>query len=103
MAFIREEKDGQVLLKIEGAMTVYEVVSFRDELADCLKTNDGLILDLDDVKDCDTAGIQLLYSALKTAKDIGKAFTVAGFSNAVEAAMERVSGFGMGFFDSNVQ
>jgi len=101
MAFVREEKDGQVHLKIDGAMTVYEAESFRDELADCLMEYDGLILDLDDVKDCDTAGIQILYSAQKTAKDLGKSFLVAGFSNAVEEAMERVSGFGMGVFDSN--
>ncbi len=80
MSFLRENKDGYALLKIDGPMTVNETASIRDELIECLVTYNGLILDLDAVSECDTAGIQLLCSARLTAKETGKSFSVTSAS-----------------------
>ena len=75
--FTREEKDGGTILKIKGALSVYEAASIRDELAACFKSYDRVILDLSEITDCDTAGVQLMLSALRTAKDTSKAFEVS--------------------------
>ena len=80
MTFKREIKDGCALLKIEGQMTVNDASALRDEMIECFNHCDGLILDLNDVSDCDTAGIQLLCSARLTAQGTGKRFEVTGAS-----------------------
>ena len=81
--FTREEKDGEAILKIKGAMSVYEAASIKDELAACFKSHDRVILDVDGVTDCDTAGVQLILSAFRTAENTGKTFEVRGTSDPV--------------------
>lgn len=84
-----EDKDEHVLLKIEDAMSVYEAAVVRERLMACLDNCDGLSLDLSELKDCDIAGVQLLYSAKRTAEDQGKYFKVAGASDSVVDALAR--------------
>ena len=88
MNFSREEKDGCVVLKINGNLSVYEVANLRDELVACFDMYDGLTLDLNEVNDCDTAGIQLLCSAGKTAAETGKNFAVSVVSVSVGETLE---------------
>jgi len=78
MTFERENKNGYARLKIIGAISVDEAAVFRKELAECLESYDGLILDLNEVSDCDVAGIQLLYSARRSAEKVGKSFKTEG-------------------------
>ena len=80
MTFKREEKDGCALLRIEGPMTVNEASALCLEMVECFNACDGLILDLNDVSECDTAGIQLLCSARLTAQSRGKRFMVTSAS-----------------------
>ena len=86
----KEEKDGQVLLKIRGALSIYEAAILREELAACLDQHQGLTIDLKEVSDCDTAGVQLLCSAHKTARNAGKAFALTGAPDAVHETLTRV-------------
>lgn len=72
--FTREEKDGEAILKIKGGISVYEASVIRDELAACFKSHDKVILDVDEVDNCDTAGVQLMVSAFRTAENTGKSF-----------------------------
>ncbi len=90
MAFKKEENEKEVILEIEGAVTVYEVASIRDELVDCLKKSKGLILKLDRVTDCDTAGIQLLCSAYRTTGDRVRTFSVSGVSDVISNAINHL-------------
>jgi anti-anti-sigma factor len=83
MTFTKEEKDGEVILKIKSAISVYEVAAIRDELTACFKSHDRVILDVDEVIDCDTAGVQLILSAFRTAENTGKTFEVRGTSDPV--------------------
>lgn len=92
MGFTLEEKNGQALLKIEGALTIYEVAFIRHELLMCFENYNDLALDLSRTNDCDTAGIQLLCSAQKTAKQTGKTFKIA---NASKCFYEAVSLIGL--------
>ncbi len=68
MAFTTEEKDGRTILKVEGALSIYEASALREALLACLENDAGLELDLGSVTECDTAGLQLLYAARKTAR-----------------------------------
>ena len=81
--FTIEENDGEAILKIKGAISVYEAVSIRDELAACFKSHDRVILNIDEVTDCDTAGVQLMLSAFRTAENTGKTFEVRGSSDSI--------------------
>jgi anti-anti-sigma regulatory factor len=81
--FTREEKDGAAILNIKSAMSVYEIASIRDELAACFKSHDKVILDVDEVGNCDTAGVQLMLSAFRMAENAGKTFEVRGASDSV--------------------
>ena len=85
--FTREEKDGEAILKIKGAMSVYEIANIRNELAACFKSHDKVVLDVDEVGDCDTAGAQLMVSAFRTAENTGKTFEVRGTSDSVRKSV----------------
>ena len=89
MPFIREEKNGNAVFRMKGAMTIYEAVSIRDAFIESLKVFDGAILDLEEVTEIDIAGVQLIVSAKKTAEKSQKAFTISGFSNAVAETVSR--------------
>jgi len=89
MGFIKQEWEDKILLKAEGAISIYETASLREELLSYLEENNELILDLSGVSECDTAGIQLLCSARITAEQEGLVFDVTGASESVIDAMTR--------------
>jgi anti-anti-sigma regulatory factor len=93
----KNKKEDKASLKIQGPLTIYEVIDVRDRFLEHLKKTGELRLELEEVTDCDTAGIQLLYSALKTAKDRGQAFDLKSVSMAVKEAAER-AGIAMELF-----
>lgn len=84
------------LVKAKGPFTIYEAAEIRDAMLAAFDGPEGLILDLGDVTECDTAGVQLLCSARVTARKTGKIFNVLAVSDAVTQAME---GVGLDPFD----
>lgn len=90
MNIIKEIKEGIIQLKLEGALTVYEVADLKDELMTGIGCHDGLIIDIDALTDCDTLGIQLLYSAGKTARGADKTFSLTSGSEACWEAAARI-------------
>ena len=78
------------LLKVAGSMSIYETAALRDVMLAVIDSPKGLTLDLGDVAECDTAGVQLLCSACITARKRGKPFHIHSLSNAVTEAMEGV-------------
>ena len=83
MMFEREERNGGMVLRIKGAMSVFTIEKSHKEIVAAFDACDDLTLDLKEVNDCDISGLQLLYSARKTANAIGKAFSVEGASDAI--------------------
>ncbi len=81
MAVIEEVKDGCAFLTITETLSIYEVEELKETMEKSLAKYNGLILNLKQVEECDTAGIQLLLSARKTAEQIGKGFEIDGASS----------------------
>ena len=98
MAFTMDEKDGCMVLKLKGPMTIYEAVEIRDELLKQFEGSGSVTLALDAVTECDAAGIQLLWAARKTAKDEGKKFCIESLSKSVVEAIAQV-GLNIGDFE----
>lgn len=78
MAFTKEEKDGNISMKVEGPMSIYEAKALHEELLACFEEGPGLELDLRGVTDCDMAGVQILWAAYKMAEKEKKRFSVSG-------------------------
>ena len=79
MTFKKEEMQGNTTrLKIQGALNVYRAAAIREELIARLVHYESLELDLDGVTECDTVGIQLLWSTRKTAEKRDTRFYVVG-------------------------
>jgi len=85
-----QDKDGNLVMKIEGSLSVYEVGDLKDLLLMGLTNYQGIILDINGVIACDTLGIQLLLSARKTAEKLNKTFNVTGDSQSVQDAVTGV-------------
>lgn len=79
----------RVLLRLDSSLTIYAVDELKRKLISLLKDYDLLELDVQDVSECDTAGLQLLCSAGKTVAGTGKKLIVAGSSMAIDAVMCR--------------
>ncbi len=89
MTVSKKEKKGTAKVKIKKAITVYETVELHSQLRENIEKNDSVELDLSAVTDCDTAGVQLIYSAVKTAKNNGTILNVVNASGAVLTAVNR--------------
>ncbi|MCP4352692.1 MAG: STAS domain-containing protein [Desulfobacterales bacterium] len=89
MVYELETKDEQAILKIDGKITVSEAGFLRDILIECFDGYNGLTLDLQEVDECDAAGIQLICSVHKTAIAKEKPFSVANASKALTETVVR--------------
>ncbi len=92
MAITREDKDGNIALRIEGALSIYEAAALRGEILSCLEEDTGLELDLEGVTECDTAGLQLLWAARKTAAEAKKALHIV---NTPQPVLDALQGAGL--------
>ncbi len=90
MNFKKEEKKGKAFVELQGAMTVQEAAELGKNLLDWMTKNNSLELDLGKVDECDTAGLQLLYSAVKTAKEKKNDFSVTSCSDKVNEAADSI-------------
>lgn len=91
---IERSADG-ACVRLDGELTIYHALALRDTLNDALgellgepagTTAPGpLTLDLSAVTEIDTAGLQVLMAARKTAAARGVALPVAAVSPCVEA------------------
>lgn len=82
--------DREEYIRIDGVLTVYEASALRDKLLEKFMEKDELILDIGDVNDFDTIGIQLLCSALRTARENNKKFTIIGANECFREAVTRI-------------
>lgn len=85
-----QDKDGNLVIKIEGSMSAYKVGDLKDRLLTGFTNHQGVILDINGVTECDTLGIQLLLSARKTAEKLNKTFNLTGDSQSVQDMLTRV-------------
>lgn len=82
---IKTEKDGQrATVRIAGEMTIYHAFNLKKAVIDSLAECDELLLDLSEVSEIDTAGVQILILARREAAGLNKSFRVERMSAAAE-------------------
>lgn len=75
-------------LRIDGELTIYRAAELKDALIAPLAAGGTLDVDLAGVTELDTAGLQLLMLAKKTAQASGGALRLSGHSAAVVDVFE---------------
>lgn len=76
-------KDGQSLLHIDGDMTIYTAAEIKDELMAHMAQPCGREIDLSEVSEMDSAGLQILILAKREAERHGTSLRLTGHSRAV--------------------
>jgi anti-anti-sigma factor len=75
-------------LRLEGELTIYTAGEMKSRLLDALAGTDALELNLNDVTEVDTAGVQLLILVKREAALAGKRLTLSEHSPAVMELIE---------------
>jgi anti-anti-sigma regulatory factor len=90
-------KTGKNNMEIISDLTIFNVANLQDKFAEMVAGEGQIVLDLKDLQECDTAGIQLLVSLKKEAVGCGKEFQVINvpscFSQTIEAIGFDLNGF----------
>lgn len=74
------------ILKLSGALRIHVGDELRAALLDYVGTASKPVVDLSEVTECDTTGLQLLIAASRTAEHSGKPFELVGVPVAVREA-----------------
>jgi len=85
---VKKRKDREIL-KIEGPITICRIGELKERFMNSLEKNEVTDLDVMDVQECDSSGVQLLLSAIRSARETGKRINISGQSKAVEDALFR--------------
>jgi ABC-type transporter Mla MlaB component len=73
-----------------ASFSVFKVAELYDNFFNAYREADTIEIDLGNVTDCDTAGIQLLYSLKKSGIKDGKNVIIKNISSAVEDTLNRM-------------
>lgn len=71
-------------VKISGELTIYHATELKNELRDLIDRGNGLLLDLSEVSEFDTAGFQVLAWARREAERRGLALRIEKPSASVQ-------------------
>jgi anti-anti-sigma regulatory factor len=86
---VTQTDDGSIVA-IVGELRLAAVADAKPDLVAALATQGALKLDLSDLGDCDTAGLQLLLMTCASARAKGKRCVTVGHTAAFRAALDRV-------------
>lgn len=90
MRLIRLEDQNGIRLRIEGDVDIRSVAELRAALWDAFAADSIIGLDASGVNACDTAGLQLLHSALHSRAKNTSRVSLLGVSSAVTEAGEAI-------------
>jgi anti-anti-sigma regulatory factor len=91
------QTDGMAAVKIEGDLRLGTVAEAKPALIAALATGSEIQLDLGAMRDCDTAGIQLLLMTCASARAKGTKLTTISHTVSFQAALGRIGIPGDGF------
>jgi len=91
---VHQDSDGFRRLRISGALGVAGVAALKGVIAGELGTCRRLVLDLSEVTDCDTAGLQLIYGLCRQPVTLGTEICLGPASASLHALAARL---GVGF------
>ena len=100
MANVRNNKQPDNRIVIEGELTIYTALALKDKLLTGLSASEELELDLSEVGEVDAAGLQLLVMIKQQATILGKVLRITGHSPVVVDLLD-LSGLA-GFFGDQV-
>lgn len=89
MARKKRTKDGKI--EIDTSLSIFNAAKLHKKITEAYKKYKSIEIDLKDISECDTAGIQLLYSLKKSCLDAGKEISLTNPSDAVTDALDRMS------------
>ena len=75
-------------IALQEDLTIYQALDQKSQLLDALNGADELELDLAQVAEIDTAGLQLLILLKREAQKAGKKLTIVAHSQAVRAVID---------------
>lgn len=75
-------------LALEGTLTIYRAREIKDQLLAAVQDHDELHLDLAQVSELDSAGLQILYLAKREASRLGHALRIVAHSDAVREVLD---------------
>ena len=90
MQITKQMNNGQLTLILSGELTLFNLNVVRQELISALNDGNKVAIDLKDVNECDTAGIQLVISAKKTSIAENREVTIVNPHASVLSAAERI-------------
>ena len=98
MQITTTQADGKTTIRIDGQLSIVDVASAKADLVAALASGREIELDLGEIGECDTAGVQLLLMVRASARSRGKTLTTPRQSAAFQASLERV-GIPTGLFE----
>jgi|JFJP01.1.fsa_nt_gi anti-anti-sigma factor len=75
-------------LALEGALTIYRAQELKEQLMSAVQTNPELHLDLSQVTEIDSSGLQVLYLAKREAARANHALRIVAHSDAVREVFD---------------
>jgi anti-sigma B factor antagonist len=88
MTVSTEKVNGLCKMRIEGGMTIFNVIDLKRDLLDTLNDSSELEIDLSQVNELDTAGLQLLILTKREYAALSKSFKIISYSPEVLSVME---------------
>jgi anti-anti-sigma regulatory factor len=76
-------KDDSIYWTLSNEATIYQAAALKTELLSILETKLPITLDLSEVKEFDTAGLQIILIAKQSSAQLGVNFTVANKTSVV--------------------
>ena len=73
---------------VDPEMTIYNAIELKQKLLDALLQAEALEIDLSQVREIDTAGIQLLMMAKRESQSRGRTLAIVAHSPAVREALD---------------
>lgn len=90
MSYTKETIDGKTIVKIDASLTIYDAPALHEELLCCFEEGGEIVIDVEEVDECDPAGIQLLCAARKNARENRQPFRIAGASEKIMETLQRL-------------
>lgn len=75
--------DNKLRVKIDGSLTISDVVGVKEELSKLINSS-NLNLDLSEINEFDSSGLQLLYTFVRDKRKEGVKVTLGGISEIVK-------------------
>lgn len=75
-------------LVLEGALTIYRAQELKEHLLNAVQSHPELLLDLSQVTEMDSSGLQLLYLAKREAANIEHRLRIVAHSDAVREVFD---------------